>query len=121
MSGSSGTDHASWDLPQGLHERYGGWLNKDEVVADYVRYARVCFERLGDRVKHWLTFNEPWCIAGHGYGYGQFAPYVRPGWAMPEPQLSQLTRSQRAQVQHRAMDRGPQRHRGSCPCIETVS
>ncbi|RSH91345.1 hypothetical protein EHS25_009644 [Saitozyma podzolica] len=63
-----------WDLPQGLHERYGGWLNKDEVVADYVRYARVCFERLGDRVKHWLTFNEPWCIAGHGYGYGQFAP-----------------------------------------------
>lgn len=92
ISGSSATDHASWDLPQGLHERYGGWLNKDEVVADYVRYARVCFERLGDRVKHWLTFNEPWCIAGHGYGYGQFAPYVHPVRAMPEmSQLSRLT------------------------------
>lgn len=30
-----------WDLPQGLHDRYGGWLNKEEVVKDFVNYAKV--------------------------------------------------------------------------------
>ncbi|KAI0089448.1 beta-glucosidase 1B [Irpex rosettiformis] len=63
-----------WDLPQALHDRYLGWLNKEEIVQDYVRYARVCFERFGDRVKHWLTMNEPWCISILGYGRGVFAP-----------------------------------------------
>ncbi|TCD60704.1 Beta-glucosidase 1B [Steccherinum ochraceum] len=63
-----------WDLPQALHDRYLGWLNKDEIVADYVHYSRVCFERFGDRVKHWLTMNEPWCISVLGYGRGVFAP-----------------------------------------------
>ncbi|KAK7682745.1 Beta-glucosidase 1B [Cerrena zonata] len=63
-----------WDLPQALHDRYLGWLNKDEIVQDYVRYSRVCFERFGDRVKHWLTMNEPWCISILGYGRGVFAP-----------------------------------------------
>ncbi|KAH9947759.1 beta-glucosidase [Amylocystis lapponica] len=63
-----------WDLPQTLHDRYGGWLNKDEIVKDYENYARVCFERFGDRVKHWLTMNEPWCISILGYGRGVFAP-----------------------------------------------
>ncbi|OCH90163.1 beta-glucosidase 1B [Obba rivulosa] len=65
-----------WDLPQALHDRYSGWLNKDEIVQDYVRYARarVCFERFGDRVKYWLTMNEPWCISVLGYGRGVFAP-----------------------------------------------
>jgi len=63
-----------WDLPQALHDRYLGWLNKDEIIQDYVRYARVCFERFGDRVKHWLTMNEPWCISVLGYGRGVFAP-----------------------------------------------
>ncbi|CAE6333838.1 unnamed protein product [Rhizoctonia solani] len=63
-----------WDLPQGLHDRYGGWLNKEEIVKDYAHYAKVCFEAFGDRVKHWLTMNEPWCISILGYGRGVFAP-----------------------------------------------
>ncbi|KDQ56758.1 glycoside hydrolase family 1 protein [Jaapia argillacea MUCL 33604] len=63
-----------WDLPQELHDRYGGWLNKDECIKDFVNYARVCFQAFGDRVKHWLTFNEPWCISILGYGRGVFAP-----------------------------------------------
>ncbi|KAG1785285.1 glycoside hydrolase family 1 protein [Suillus plorans] len=63
-----------WDLPQALHDRYGGWLNKDEIVQDYVHYAKVCFQAFGDRVKHWLTVNEPWCVSILGYGKGIFAP-----------------------------------------------
>lgn len=35
-----------WDLPQALHDRYGGWLNKDEIVKDFTRYARVSFFQL---------------------------------------------------------------------------
>ncbi|EJD01909.1 glycoside hydrolase family 1 protein [Fomitiporia mediterranea MF3/22] len=63
-----------WDLPQALHDRYGGWLNKEEIVKDFTNYARVCFEAFGDRIKYWLTMNEPWCISILGYGRGVFAP-----------------------------------------------
>jgi beta-glucosidase len=34
----------------------------------------VCFEAFGSRVKHWITFNEPWCSAVLGYSTGLFAP-----------------------------------------------
>lgn len=30
-----------WDLPQGLEDRYGGWLNKEEITKDFTNYARV--------------------------------------------------------------------------------
>jgi beta-glucosidase len=61
-----------WDLPQTLEDR-GGWLNRDtsEKFADY---ARVVAKRLGDRVKHWATFNEPTVHAIFGYGLGSHAP-----------------------------------------------
>lgn len=52
-----------WDLPQELEDRYGGWLNQEEVQKDFVRYASVCFEHFGDRVKQWVTFNEPYIVA----------------------------------------------------------
>jgi len=52
-----------WDLPQGLEDRYGGWLNIEESTRDYENYARICFERFGDRVKSWNTFNEAWNTA----------------------------------------------------------
>lgn len=63
-----------WDLPQALYDRYGGFLNKEEYVKDYVNYARVLFEAFGSKVKHWITYNEPWCSTILGYGIGQFAP-----------------------------------------------
>ncbi|WRT69912.1 uncharacterized protein IL334_006903 [Kwoniella shivajii] len=63
-----------WDLPLELFNRYGGWLAKDSIVPDFTSYAKLCFERFGDRVKHWLTLNEPWCTAVLGHGIGQFAP-----------------------------------------------
>ncbi|TKX18481.1 beta-glucosidase-like protein 4 [Elsinoe australis] len=63
-----------WDVPNELDVRYGGLLNKEEFSADFESYARVVFEKLGSRVKYWVTFNEPWCSAQLGYGFGVFAP-----------------------------------------------
>ncbi|ORX35418.1 beta-glucosidase 1A [Kockovaella imperatae] len=62
-----------WDLPLALQEKYDGW-NSPEVVKDYVRYAKLCFDSFGDRVKNWLTFNEPYVTSILGHGYGEFAP-----------------------------------------------
>lgn len=52
-----------WDLPQALHDRYGGWLNVEESQLDFERYAKICYEKFGDRVKNWITLNEPWIVA----------------------------------------------------------
>ncbi|KAL2406926.1 Beta-glucosidase 1B [Exophiala dermatitidis] len=63
-----------WDLPDELDKRYGGFLNKDEFVADFANYARVVFAALGSRVKHWITFNEPFCSSILSYHMGVHAP-----------------------------------------------
>lgn len=49
-----------FDTPLGLDERYNSFLAEDptELIADYVFFSKLCFERFGDRVKTWLTFNE---------------------------------------------------------------
>ena len=47
-----------WDLPQHLQEAYGGW-ESEQMVDIFGDYARLCFEQFGDRVKYWITFNEP--------------------------------------------------------------
>ncbi|KAL3430308.1 glycoside hydrolase superfamily [Aspergillus tetrazonus] len=56
-----------WDLPQALQDRYGGWLDTAESQRDFERYARLCYERFGDRVKRWITLNEPWDTSVNGY------------------------------------------------------
>ncbi|KAJ6126768.1 hypothetical protein N7523_002380 [Penicillium sp. IBT 18751x] len=63
-----------WDLPQALHDRYGGWLDVEESQLDFERYAKVCYERFGDRVKNWITLNEPWIVSIFGYATGGNAP-----------------------------------------------
>ena len=64
-----------WDLPQALEDA-GGWSARDTVFA-FEEYAHVLSECLGDRVKHWITHNEPWCAAYLGYQTGYFAPGVQ--------------------------------------------
>jgi beta-glucosidase len=61
-----------WDLPQALEER-GGWPERDTVEA-FAQYVEMIAARLGDRVSHWITQNEPWVIAWLGYGLGEHAP-----------------------------------------------
>eukprot|EP01018_Ginkgo_biloba_P003114 Gb_13349 [translate_table: standard] len=55
-----------FDLPQSLEDEYGGWVSS-KIVEDFVAYADVCFKEFGDRVKNWITFNEPNAIAPFGY------------------------------------------------------
>lgn len=62
-----------WDLPLALQMEFDGWLNPD-LADHFAAYARVCFERFGDRVRHWITFNEPWVIAIMGHSNGVMAP-----------------------------------------------
>jgi beta-glucosidase len=63
-----------WDFPQALQDR-GGWPNHDS--ADwFADYARVMFEKLGDRVSIWSTHNEPWVLAFLGHALGEFAPGI---------------------------------------------
>ncbi len=61
-----------WDLPQPLQDQ-GGWLNRD-IVDAFVEYSAAVTGRLGDRVKQWVTHNEPWCIATLGHEEGCHAP-----------------------------------------------
>jgi beta-glucosidase len=61
-----------WDLPQALEDA-GGWPNRATVDA-YLEYADATVRRLGDRVRHWITHNEPWVAAWMGYGSGEHAP-----------------------------------------------
>jgi beta-glucosidase len=61
-----------WDLPQRLQDQ-GGWSNRATVDA-FLRYTEAVVERLGDRVKDWMTFNEPWVHAFCGHLFGVHAP-----------------------------------------------
>ncbi|KAL5760552.1 hypothetical protein ACOSP7_019065 [Xanthoceras sorbifolium] len=62
-----------WDLPQALEAEYGGFLSP-RVVHDFQDFAEVCFKEFGDRVKHWITLNEPFTYSSRGYDAGLFAP-----------------------------------------------
>jgi beta-glucosidase len=64
-----------WDLPQLLQDK-GGWPNRDTAYA-FAEYARVVTARLSDRVKIWMTHNEPWVAAMAGYFAGEHAPGIK--------------------------------------------
>ncbi len=61
-----------WDLPQALQDA-GGWANR-ETALRFAEYCQPVVERLGDRVNHWITLNEPFVSAMAGYFTGQHAP-----------------------------------------------
>ncbi|PBC71746.1 beta-glucosidase [Streptomyces sp. TLI_235] len=63
-----------WDLPQAQQDR-GGWPER-ATAERFGEYAAVVADRLGDRVKHWATLNEPLCSSWIGHLEGTMAP----GW-----------------------------------------
>jgi beta-glucosidase len=52
-----------WDLPSAL-QREGGWTRRG-IVEDFAAFAAAVAERYGDRVRHWMVFNEPLSVVGH--------------------------------------------------------
>ncbi|KAH9774616.1 Beta-glucosidase 17 [Citrus sinensis] len=62
-----------WDTPQALEDEYGGFLSP-KIVKDFGDYADLCFKEFGDRVKHWITLNEPETVGECGYAKGTKAP-----------------------------------------------
>ncbi|KAM7380819.1 hypothetical protein PAMP_004091 [Pampus punctatissimus] len=69
-----------WDLPEALQD-LGGWDNVD-MIDIFNDFCDFCFATFGDRVKFWMTFNQPHTIAWSGYGLGQIPPNVKkPGTA----------------------------------------
>lgn len=69
-----------WDLPYELHCR-GGWLNR-EIADWFADYTKIVVDKLSDRVKHWMTLNEPGVFGIIGYRDGKHAPGEK--YALPE-------------------------------------
>jgi len=65
-----------WDLPQALQDQGGGWANRD-TARYFADYAHIVGRRLGDRVNHWITHNEPFVVVAAGHESGGHAPGVR--------------------------------------------
>lgn len=61
-----------WDLPQPL-EKEGGWTSY-RMQRWFARFATVCAEEFGDRVKNWIVLNEPASFTSLGYMLGKHAP-----------------------------------------------
>ncbi len=61
-----------WDLPQALEDA-GGWTSR-RTAERFAEYAEVVAAALGDRVRTFITLNEPWCSAYLGYASGVHAP-----------------------------------------------
>ena len=64
-----------WDLPGWLEDR-GGWSDRG-IIDAFTRYSETMVNALGDRVKNWMVFNEPWVFVYLGYLFGIHAPGVR--------------------------------------------
>ncbi|KAK7363725.1 hypothetical protein VNO77_05877 [Canavalia gladiata] len=62
-----------YDIPQDLEDRYGSWLSP-QLQEDFTFYADLCFKTFGDRVKYWVTFNEPNFLVPLGYRSGLYPP-----------------------------------------------
>lgn len=72
------TPHATlfhWDSPQALEKRYGSWRSR-EMAQDFADYCTATVQRLGDRVRHWMTINEIMCFTYMGYGVKEVPPHA---------------------------------------------
>jgi beta-glucosidase len=68
-----------WDYPEALHRR-GGWLKEDSPDW-FAKYATTVVKRLSDRVRHWMTFNEPEIFIILGYQLALHAPGDKLSWS----------------------------------------
>jgi beta-glucosidase len=64
-----------WDLPQALQDE-GGWASRQTAEA-FTEYCNIISRKLGDRVTHWITHNEPSVVSMNGHYFGMHAPGIR--------------------------------------------
>lgn len=67
-----------WDMPYALAPK-GGWMNPDSPKW-FADYSAIVAQKLGDRVKWWMTFNEQAPFLVGGYLEGWHAPGFKAGW-----------------------------------------
>ncbi len=95
-----------WDLPQALQDE-GGWANRD-TAERFAEYAAMMTNALGDRVKRWLIFNEPWVFTILGYMAGIHPPGLRdPAMALRTTHVANLAQGLAAKAM-RATGRAPE-------------
>jgi beta-glucosidase len=61
-----------WDMPMAL-EKEGGWTSH-LMLKWFTRWATLCAEEYGDKVKDWIVLNEPFGFTSLGYMLGRHAP-----------------------------------------------
>jgi beta-glucosidase len=77
-----------WDLPSALSRR-GGWSNRD-IAGWFSDYATTVARALGDRVRYWVTLNEPFVVSAEGHLVGHHAPGLRNIYATGQSVHNQL-------------------------------
>lgn len=77
-----------WDLPQALQDA-GGWTNP-RTAEHFAEYARLVANCLGDRVRHWITLNEPISVTVQGHLFGEHAPGLQDPFAALQSAVNQL-------------------------------
>src|SRR5947208_3140375 len=68
-----GAATAAYQIEGAAREDGRGWPSRATAGA-FAEFADAVSRRLGDRVRHWITLNEPWCSAFLGYYRGEHAP-----------------------------------------------
>ncbi|XP_063777761.1 cytosolic beta-glucosidase-like [Pseudophryne corroboree] len=61
-----------FDTPQAVEDQ-GGWYS-EKTVETFEQYAKFCYSTFGDRVKLWITINEPGIVSRLSYEEGLLAP-----------------------------------------------
>lgn len=69
-----------WDLPQALFNKHRGFVGR-ETCYHFANYADILVKHFGDRIKNWITVNEPWEHATFGHLFGNHAPGIRNPWS----------------------------------------
>ncbi|WP_299727648.1 GH1 family beta-glucosidase [uncultured Endozoicomonas sp.] len=68
-----------WDTPEALYKETGGFAGRDTCY-HFADYTRTVVNHFGDRIKNWITVNEPWEHATFGHLFGHHAPGKRNPW-----------------------------------------
>ncbi len=69
-----------WDMPQELFNKNRGFVSR-ETAHYFADYATLLTKHFGDRIKNWITVNEPWEHATFGHLFGNHAPGIKNPWA----------------------------------------